>query len=316
MVQADVEKNAMWIQRTCFEREKRAECNGKQSQTVSALPEKFLQSVSPFDKISPIQISYERGSKAPPKDFTQEVFTKASPKDTVVKSSWSVQSSRYKPAELCIPPFKEYVSLRNNILADNESKILTIPWLDDDDEEAQKVLRDKLSLLYEIKYDLNATMDLRNEQCRFYTEVVDTFLADMNLTWDAILFWLLSPDKRILQISKSIDKHEDFEAVLLDRQSYSTELFHRAGDEKEAVLFERDSDQWEDCMHQLKEPSAVQLRVAALASAALLSNCNFNPWYMVEQCKTMQDYVLSKTKAAEIGSKISPRDVVCRICHE
>jgi hypothetical protein len=267
--------------------------------------------------MSPIQTPYERSSsKAPPKDFTQEIFTKAIPKDTVVRSSWSVQPSRYKPAGLRIPPFKEYVSLKNNILADNESKILTIPWLDDDDEEAQKVLRDKLSLLYEIKYDLNATIDLRNEQCRFYTEVIDSFLADMNLTWDAILFWLLTPDESIRRISKLLDRHEDFESVLLDRQSYSTELFQRAGDEKKAILFERGSEQWDNCLHQLKEPSAVQLRVAALAGAALLANCNFNPWYMVEQSKTMQDYVSRKTKAAETGSEFTFRDAGCRICHE
>jgi hypothetical protein len=306
----------MWRQRTCFERENRAKSNGKQPLTASMLPDKFIQATSPFDKMSTILTPFARSSsKGIGKDVTQEMFIKAVPKDTVVRSSWSVPTTMYKPEALCIPSFKEYVSLRTNILADNESKILTIPWLDDDDEEAQNVLVDKMPFVYEIKHDANALLDLRNEQCRFYIEVVDTFLVDTSISWDTILFWLLSPDVNLQRINSSLHRHDDFEQVILDRSSYSTEPFYRAGEEKVALLFERSSDQWQELLNHIKEPSAAQLRVAALVTAALRVSCRFNPWYMAEQCKTMQQHVQSKTKAATDIST-SYRDRVCRVCHE
>jgi hypothetical protein len=317
LVLAYMTKNAMWRQRTCFERECRAESNGKQAQTRPVLPEKFIQSISPFDKMSTVQTPFERSSsKGLAKDFTQEIYNKAIPKDIVVRSSWSVPPTTYKSEGLCIPSFKEYVSLRTNILADNESKILTIPWLDDDNEDAQDVLIDKLPLVYEIKHDANVLLDLRNEQCRFYIKVIDTFLANMSISWDTILFWLLSPDVCLERINKSSSRHDDFKHVVLDRSSYSAEPFHRAGEEKVAILFERSSDQWQELLNQIKEPSAVQLRIAALATALLLVSCNFNPWYMAEQCKTMREHVQSKTKAATAVSSSTYRNLLCRVCHE
>jgi hypothetical protein len=309
-------KNAMWRQRTCHEREIRAQGSDKRTQKIPQLPDKFIQSASPFANMSTIQSPFERsGSKESLKDVTQEIFTKATSKDTMIKSSWSVRTTKYKPEVLRLPSFKEYVSLTTNILADNESKLLTIPWLDDDDEEAQNVLVKKLPLIYEIKHDINALLDLRNEQCRFYTKIVDIFLADMGLTWDTIIYWLLSPDSRLERINKTLDRHKDFDHILSDRSLYAEEVFRRAG-ENRAVLFERSSGHWQELLQQLQEPSAVQLRVAALASAALFANCNFSPWYLARQSKTMQAYVQRKTKAAQTVPNFFFRGAICRVCHE
>jgi len=280
------------------------------------LPEKYVQPVSPFEKMPTIQFPFEKGqNKDHLKEVSQEIFTKATPKDTVVRSSWSVPTTAYRYRGIRIPSFKEYVSLKTNILADNESKLLTMPYLWDDDEEGeQRELIDKLPLIYEIKNDFNAASDLRDEQCRFYTDSIEPFLTDIGITWDTILYWLLAPKAYLRRIDRSVpqDSHVNFS----DRSTYEEEVFYRGDEKKEAKLFERRPGQWQELLRQLKEPSFGQLQTAALACAAILASCKFSPWYMARQSATMRNYVRSKTTAAEPAPDFTFRSVMCSVCHE
>jgi hypothetical protein len=312
-------KNLLWRQRTCYERENPTQVRHSPKKTESMLPEKYLQRESPFETMSGVQRQSEKSSN---KDIqgiiTQEVFLKTTMKDNVVRSTWSVPLCTHAPENLQIPPFKEYVSLKTNILADNESKLLTLPWLGDDEpEQRQRTLIEDLPKQYEIRHDINALLDLRDEQCRFYSNTIDSFLADVGITWDMVLYWLLCSETYLQQIDQRLDKHKhnDFERIVLDRSPYDRDTFCRDGQELVPILFERGLDQ-QSLLNQLEEPTAVQFRLIALSCAALIANCGFSPWYMVKQRETMQRYVQSRTKHTEVASKFQFRDIMCRVCHE
>lgn len=296
----------------------RAQSSGRKLPSSSVLPEIYIQATSPFAIMAAIQVPFEKSTgKERLKDITQEVFLKGTPKDMVVRSSWTVPSITYKDDSVCIPPFKEYTSLKSNILADNESKLLTMPYLGEDgEEEAQEALVNKLPQIYEIRHDINALSDLRDEQCRFYSESINSFLDEVGLTWDMILFWLLAQDMEIRDVNRKSSGHRVFERLLLDRSAFDKEFFQRDDRKRNATLFVREPDRWRGLLRRLKEPSASQLRLAALACSAIFTKCNFSPWYLARQSETMQAYVQEKTTAAQDPSKFSFRSIACRVCYE
>lgn len=264
---------------------------------------------SPFDK---------GNHKASLNDVSQDVFTKVNPKG-VTRSSWSVKSTTFAPEALQIPSFMEYVSLRTNVLADNESKLLTMPWLGDDEpEKRQKALKDDLPHKYEIKFDKNPYFDLRNEQHNFYFGTVSSLLDDLGLSWDVMLYYLLAPDTSLARINRIADKFEDYETLIQERTAYEEETFQRDDSEQQVILIEREPDSWHKLLPhlQLREPSFMQLRMAALICAAILTNCNFSPWYLVKESTTMREYIAAKTKSAEAAPKSEFRSIVCSVCHE
>jgi hypothetical protein len=267
--------------------------------------------------MSPIQTYFEKSNKRDSlKVISQVIYTKATPQDTVVKSSWSAPTSSFKSDAVQIPSFKEHVSLRTNILADNESKLITTPYLGDEDEEgAQEALMKTLPCIYEIGHDVNALLGLRTEQCRFHKDTIESFLSDIGLTWDMVLYWLLAPDTSIKRINQSLHAYHTFIHVLLDRLPYNGEVFRR-GEEITTELFDRESRKWQSLLQQIQEPTAVQLRLTAVACAAILAECKFSVWYMAQQSKTMQDHILSKTKAPQVVPQFTFKSIVCRVCHE
>jgi len=303
----------MWRQRTCFERELRAESRGNTTKKKYQLPKKYIQHVSPFAKMKAIQVPLEKGHNN--KEISQEIFPKTS-KDPVIKSSWSVPTTKYRIGGVHVPSFKEYVSLKANILADNESKLMTLPYLGDADdkktEEAQEALVLTLPTLYEIRHDVNAMYDIRMEQCRFYTESVNDFLTDIGITWDALLYWLLLPAERLKHAVGYTQGSSDI--GLLDRSAFESDEFQRDG-KKKAILFAQDPDLWRDLLSQLKALSVEEIRTAALVCAAIFTHCNLSPWYMVSQCETMRNHVKKKTLAAQSTRDFSFRKIVCRVCH-
>lgn len=264
-----------------------------------------------------IQTPLEKGhNKDHTKEISQEIFLKGTLKDSVIKSNWSVPTVTYRTGGVRIPSFKEYVSLKTNILADNESKLMTLPYLGDADdkkaEEAQEELIRKLPTVYEIRHDINAVYDFRQEQCRFFTESVDEFLVDIGLTWDAILYWLLVPDERLKEAVGNTRKSSDVD--LLDRSAYEIEEFQRDG-KKKAILFVRGPNCWRGLLSQLKALSIEEIWTSALVCAAIFANCNLSPWYIASRCETMQKYVRGKTSARQSTQEFSFRSIACRVCH-
>jgi hypothetical protein len=308
----------MMRQRTCQEQELRARARSKGKRPApSTVPDRYIQHVSPFASMSPIQKLWDKqpSTKRLP-DFTEEVYVKAKPKDTVIKTTLVATPIKYKSEAVKIPPFKEYVSLRNNILADNESKLLATPYFQDEDYTGRKALLKALPAMYELTHDENGPLDFRKEQCRFYKDSIEAFLAEIGVTWNDVLYWLLASDEMIMQLNDTLPGSELFEGRVLERSRYHIEEFQRDEELKKAELFNRNSRKWRAFLPQLKQPTARALRFAATACAAILQECEFSVWYLAQQSELVQGHISKKTQTGQITARSTYREMMCRVCHQ
>ena len=303
-------------QRTCQERELRTELRRRKGPMPPILPKKHIQSSSPFKGMPATQVPFDKVHGGGLRDITQEIFTNAKPKDIVTRSAWAAPTTKYKSEAVCIPLFKEYVSLTDNILADNESKLLTTPFFQHEDDESREKLLRVLPHIYEMKHDEKGPLDLRAEQCRFYKECLDVFLCEVGLSWKDVLYWLLAPNEVINNLNGSSPGGSQFKGLLLDRSKYHTEVFRRDDITKKSILFQRSSSRWKEFFSQLEKPTAKRLRLSAVACAAVFKECNFSIWYLAQQSETLLKHVSTKTRGPTSTSKFTYRSALCRVCHQ
>ncbi|KAF1942199.1 hypothetical protein EJ02DRAFT_346180 [Clathrospora elynae] len=306
----------MWRQRTCQEQELRAQAYKRKGPSPPTLEEKYVQHVSPFAAMSPIQIPFDKKSTYP--DISQAIFTKSKPKDTVIRSALVVPTTKYKSDAVNIPPFKEYVSLKHNILADNESKLLATPYFPDDEEEdseSRKELIKMLPKIYEMTHDQKGPLDLRKEQCKFYKDSIEAFLGEIGISWNDILYWLLGPEATIRLIVSTLPGSRQFEALYDDPHNHE-DTFERDGETRDLPLFDSKSKKWQDFFLQLKEPTTTCLRLAAIACAVFFQECDFSIWYLARQSDLMQRHILRKTKDGQTVVKFTYRQAMCTVCHQ
>ncbi|KAG9187712.1 histone-lysine N-methyltransferase EZH2 [Alternaria panax] len=307
----------LWRQRTFQEQELRARNRKQKLPPQSTLSDRYLQNISPFQDMSPIQVPFDRSANTKRMlDMSQEIFVKAKPKDIVIKSGLAAPTTKYKSDAPMIPPFKEYVSLRNNILADNESKLLATPYFQDEDYSGREVLLDTLPYIYEMTHDEKGPLDFRKEQCRFYKDAIGSFLSEIGITWNDILYWLLAPERNIARINNSVPGGRQFEAYVLERSRYHVEEFERDGEPKKNILFNRNDKKWREFLPQLKEPSTSALRLAAMACAAILQECEFSIWYLAQQSEAVQNHVAKKTAHGQAAKQSTYKEIMCRVCHQ
>jgi histone-lysine N-methyltransferase EZH2 len=281
------------------------------------LPEKYIQKTSPFENMPAIQVPFDRSTGTKRLiDMSQEIFVKAKSKETVIKSSLAAPTTKYKSNAPMIPPFKEYVSLRNNILSDNESKLLATPYFQDEDYRGREVLLDTLPYIYEMTHDEKGPLDFRKEQCRFFKDAIEAFLSEVGVTWNDVLYWLLAPERDITRINNALPGSRQFEAPLLERSRYDIEEFERDGESKTNRLFNRNDKKWRRFLPQLKEPSASTLRLAATACAAVFQECEFSIWYLAQQSEAVQSHVAKKTAHGQSAKQSTYRETTCRVCHQ
>ncbi|KAI4936016.1 hypothetical protein J4E85_001344 [Alternaria conjuncta] len=303
-------------QRTFQEQDLRARSRKQKRPQQPILPEKYIQKTSPFENMRAIQVPFDRANAKRLVDMSQETFIKAKPKDTVVKSGLAVPTTKYKSDAPKIPPFKEYVSLRNNVLKDNESKLLATPYFQDEDYRGREVLLDTLPYMYEMTHDEKGPLDFRKEQCRFYDKAIEAFLSEIGITWNDVLFWLLAPDQDIIRINDSLNGSKQFEAQLLERSQYHIEEFERDGEPKKAILFDRNNKKWEEFVAQLEKPIPSALRLAATASAAVFRECEFSIWYLAQESKAVQSLIRKKSAHEQSSKHSTYKKIMCRVCHQ
>ncbi|RMZ72227.1 set domain-containing [Pyrenophora seminiperda CCB06] len=306
----------MMRQRTYQEQRMRSR-NCKQDSLVrSSLPEKYVQEVSPFADMHAIQLPSKSSNTKHLPDMGQEIYVKAKPKDIIIKSGVVAPTTKYKSDTVTIPPFKEYVSLKSNILADNESKLLATPYFQDEDYTGQETLLSTLPYMYELIHDENGLLDLRKEQCRFYKETIEAFLSEIGVCWNDILYWLLAPESTITRINNTLPGSASFRAAVVERSRYQNEKFERDGQPKKAILFDQNDKKWRDFLLHLREPTAKALRIAATTCATILQECDFSIWYLAQRSEVMQDPIMKKTAKGQTATQFTYRHAMCRVCYQ
>ncbi|KAA8614693.1 protein containing SET domain protein [Pyrenophora tritici-repentis] len=306
----------MMRQRTYQEQELRARSRKQKRLVHSSLPERYEQQLSPFADMRTIQLPFKGINTKRLPDMSQEIYVKAKPKDIVIKSVLAAPTTKYRSDAVTIPPFKEYVSLENNILADNESKLLATPYFQDEDYTCRETLLSTLPYIYELTHDENGPLDLRKEQCRFYKDTIEAFLNEMGVSWNEILYWLLAPEQAIVRINNTLPASASFRASLSERSGYHIEEFERDGQPKKAILFNRSDRKWRKFLLQLGEPTAKALRIAAIACATVRQECDFSIWYLAQRSEVMQQYINKKTAKGQTAETFTYRHAMCRVCYQ
>lgn len=305
------------VQRRCQEREIRAQHNLRKGLAPPALAETYEQPVSPFEGMSSIMAPFHnKSTNTAIKDISQEIFKKPRSKDKITRSAWVAPTTPYKSDAIEMPLFKEFVCLKNNILIDNVSKMLATPYFEDDYYDSRRKLLKLLPDLYEMKHDKNALLDLRSRQCRFYKESAESFLRELDASWNDVLFWLLAPEETIKNINETSAGSNQFEKTLLDRSAHHTERFWRDEAAKKAILFDRTSNSWQSFFSQLKKPSPQKLRLSSILSVAWLKECHFSIWHLARQSDLVRKHILMKIKDPTPTSEFTFRKVVCVVCHQ
>ncbi|KAI8937747.1 hypothetical protein NX059_005447 [Plenodomus lindquistii] len=311
---AYVTSSVLWRQRTCQETEMRAQHNQRSKPSRAT---DYNQHISPFKSMPAVQMRSESTSKGGEGNYiTQEILVKSNARDSVVASTWVCPPTVYTCDAIVVPPFREYISLSTNLLSDNESKLLATPLILEETEENRQKLLEQLPIHYEMTHDTKGPLDLRNEQCRFYKQSFEGFLAEIGMTWDTILYWLFAPDQIIKDINDTEEGDREFEALLLDRPRYSEEEFQRDGQMMTISLFDRDDKKCRSFFSSLRTVVAQELRLSAIIAEAVFEECNFSLWYMARQSDLYQEYVQKKTRRAQAEARLTYRQVACRVCHQ
>jgi hypothetical protein len=263
-----------------------------------------------------IQMPYNKKSGRKLNIIHQEDFSTSGAKAPAAKSSWSVQSTTHTSDAVVIPPFKEYVTLKKSMLSDNESKLLTTPFVDDLNGPREKELRRKLPEDYTISHDQNANLEFRLEQCLFYKEMVESFFKELDISWDNILFWLLASRESLIRLDRDSPGHLSYESVISNRSGFEIETFTRDGNNKKLELFDRTDQKWQKLLLRLQQPTAERLRLSSLACKAVLGACGFNVWYLAKQCDIVVSHISQKIKGSTDSHEPTFRTTMCRVCYE
>jgi len=305
-IQAYATSSMMWRQRTCQESAAR---NRKE---WYALANSYLQHTSPFARMPAISVRFDndlhdKGFRV----ISQDMFAGAKSKE-----SWAIRPTAYICDTVKVPPFKEYISLHTNLLADNESKLLATPYFKDETDEGRHKLLEELPLHYEMKHDAKGPLDLRNEQCQFYKQTIDDYFIEVGISWAQILYWLFAPDNVIKQINGMIAGSLEFEAYLLKRSRYGIEEFKRDGETKTTTLFTREDRKCQEIFLELKPATAHELRLSAIICEAVFEECDLNIWYLLYQSVLIQNHVRQKIKTPTAVLRKTYRQTACRVCYQ
>ncbi|KAK0640511.1 Histone-lysine N-methyltransferase E(z) [Lasiodiplodia hormozganensis] len=121
----------------------------------SIVPAKFAQQEFPWPNATAIQTrgAVKTGESKPRNQKTQEVFSHGSSKG--IRSIISNPVDFYAVNTVPVPPYTNYVSLKQNVLAENHRTLMVYPYFDDNQDEdlAKKSLWDELQSRYNIVAD-------------------------------------------------------------------------------------------------------------------------------------------------------------------
>ncbi|KAF1958893.1 hypothetical protein CC80DRAFT_468692 [Byssothecium circinans] len=287
--------------RECFERELRSKERLSMHGVASATsPDKYLQNLSPFKQMLPIQvpIAVVSGDKQP--------YLSEEPQNIKFRSKevskMAMKVTAFRSEAIDIPTFREYVSLQDNILSENQNELLNWPYFVNDEittHTEQSGLVKALEKAYKLRNDKTHLLDDIN---RFYASGTDTILSELGIRWTDVLFWLLGSDDDIRSINRQGLNSKHFEKPLLDRNPQLVE-----GSNQERL-------KWGSILSLLPAVSSHQLRLTALACSAFLIQSTFKIWHLALRSDFIQRRISRMLLRPTESPQFEYRSTVCRVC--
>ncbi|OJD33641.1 set domain-containing protein [Diplodia corticola] len=274
----------------------------------SIVPKKFQQDGFPWKNAPPIQTRgpVKPGDTRPMNQKSQEVFPHGS---KGIRSSISNPIDFYAVDTLPVPPYTNYVSLKQNVLAENHRTLLVYPYFDDNQDEdlAKKSLWDELQNRYNIVADeLRLRRLLQAEKSWQLRSYADRILGEFGCGIEVVLrYFLLPPDelKRVME-----EAVEPQHAQYLEKRR------------KEFILeeYDREKKKWRRIFDSLPPSRPNQVALAAMVCTAWAEVFKFSFWHIARRTPLAQPMdSRSRPQLEDAGgySDFSYRDFACRVCH-
>ncbi|KAF4540805.1 Set domain-containing protein [Lasiodiplodia theobromae] len=275
----------------------------------SIVPAKFAQQEFPWPNATAIQTrgAVKTGESKPRNQKTQEVFSHGSSKG--IRSIISNPVDFYAVNTVPVPPYTNYVSLKQNVLAENHRTLMVYPYFDDNQDEdlAKKSLWDELQSRYNIVADeLRRRRLLQAEQAwqlRSYAEkIIEELPMEMS---DILAYFLLPSDALIhnLQMEMSL------------KQTHCLENKRPLSCMEE---FNRDKKKWRAVLENLPPTTVRGLAIASIFCPTWLEILKFSFWHIARRSSLAQPPPLGNRPQpgdTNGSSDFAYRTLACRVCH-
>lgn len=303
-----------WLPRArrCYQRGSSIEEDQRYYNATSekiTIPENHLQKESPFASMKPVQTSCsaKTSTTGVATVVQQDVFADRNNKG--VKSYFSVPATTYRSDAAEVPPYTSYVSLKQNVLAENNKQLLYWPYFSEtqNQDKGKAGLWRELNQRFDIVYEKRPHLMLRTEQSHKFGPYVDGILEELGCDYGAVLHYLLDPE---LFLKSEIGMSETDMQIWNSRDESCTEGFDRT------------KKRWVLVLSGLPPTSDRESALAGLACNAFLKICGFSIWHIAKRSELAQlsadrstRYSNAACETPTTDSGAPYRTLACRVCH-
>jgi hypothetical protein len=189
-----------------------------------------------------------------------------------------------------VPSYAHYVSIKNNILAPNVTKLICWPYFGD---EFDINTADNLREQYHLDIDARERKLVLLLKAQKYEEYVQSALEDLECSWADVLRFLLDPHP-------DVGNSPDAMKALSSRHEFCEHDFSRI------------SERWRSILTELPASTPEKLGRAAVLCDNFQKLAKFSLWHVARR----SEYAKLPEEEAESPGKAQPSDneLTCRIC--
>ncbi|KAL1625102.1 hypothetical protein SLS56_007529 [Neofusicoccum ribis] len=276
----------------------------------SVVPFEYQQLSFPWPNAKPIQTRgpIKSGEAKLRVQKTQEVFSHGNMHKSI-RSTLNNPVDSYAIDTIPVPPYTSYISLKQNILADNHRTLMIYPYFDDyqDEDASKKSLWDELRSRYNIVADeLRRRRLLQAEQSWQLRAYAEKFLDIVGCKMADILTYFLLPPETLVRLLED------------EVQSHGAKYLQERREESCKEEFNRERKRWRKVLTNLPESTPGKLAGAAVFCPAWLSVFGFSFWHIARRSPLAQLPTPPTTLHLDKNtgsSEFAYRDFACRVCH-
>ncbi|KAF2140850.1 uncharacterized protein K452DRAFT_359297 [Aplosporella prunicola CBS 121167] len=277
----------------------------------SIVPPQFLQDAFPWPEATSI---LKQGTPKPSetKKFVeryQDIYMNGTTKNSKTTSLYN-HFDQYATDGLIIPDYTNYVSLKQNLLAESIKTLLYEPYFSDDQshEAGKQSLWDELRQRFTKAFEERPRRVLQAQKSFQYRSYAEAFFQEIGCQMSDVLNYLLMPEAELRSklILAGLDDHKVDNLVQTVRPKSCQEDF------------DRDKPKWLDVYDTLPESTPDQLSNVCLACEAWRQRTGFSIWHIARRSSFAQipgTTSPSQQKSTQDTSSFTYRSLACRVCH-
>lgn len=210
-----------------------------------------------------------------------------------------------------VPYYHEHERIRRNRLAENEVKRYYIPDVGND--EQKKELEESMIAGYDM-VNLERPFDVfHDDQHRFYSTTITTFLEEIGVNWESILFCFLAERERTQNIL-AIDRSQRIVGgllLVLDKEKDDHQIQYELSRKKWVTVLEKKL--------RMYAPTAQELTRSIIAMKQFRLQRNLSLWHFTRRSEVALKLLESVLPKANLPNhtqdgQFSYSNVTCPIC--